>query len=146
MVNGNEIQTGNAGEVRAKSGILSAAEVEEAADAGLAQIGVDEQGAVAKLRESDGKIGGCGGFAFARQSAGNEDDLGRMVGLGEKQSGAQGAESLGHLRLGKMLGDELDALLVTVGGSALEQFDARAVAVRFGESGNDSERRQMRER
>src|SRR5260221_6912066 len=36
MLNGNEIQTGNAGEVRAKSGILSTAEVEEAADAGLA--------------------------------------------------------------------------------------------------------------
>src|SRR5258708_9978678 len=131
MVNGNEIQTGNAGEVRAKAGILSTAEVEEAADAGLAQIGVDEQGAVAKLRESDGEIGGCSGFAFARQSAGNEADLGRIVGLGEKQSGTQGAEGLRHLRLGKMLGNELDPLLVTVGRSALEQCDVRTAGFGF---------------
>src|SRR3979490_2372163 len=69
-----------------------------------------------------------------------------MISLGEKQRGAQGAESFGHLRLGKMLGNELDALVVTVVGRALEQFDMRAVAIGFGKSGNNSERRQTRKR
>src|SRR6202011_5976160 len=69
-----------------------------------------------------------------------------MIGLGKKQSGAQGAEGFGHLRVGQMLGYELDALVVTVVGRALEQFDMRAVAVGFGKSGNNSERRQTRKR
>src|ERR1700737_2856744 len=45
-----------------------------------------------------------------------------------------------------MLGDELYALVVTVARSAFEQFDARAVTVGFGKGGNDSQRRQARQR
>src|SRR5258708_38734175 len=129
MLDSDKVKTGNSRKVGGQPGILSAAQIEEASDAGLAQVGVNEQSAVAKLCESHGKIGGCGGFAFTRQSAGDEDDLGRMIGLGKKQGGAQGAEGFGHLGLGEMLGNELDARVVTVGGSALEQFDARAVAI-----------------
>src|SRR4029077_13977884 len=88
MLDGDEIKTGNSGEVRAQASILSAAQIEETSDAGLAQVGINQQSAVAKLRESHGKIGGSGGFAFARQGAGDEDDLGRVIGLGKQQGGA----------------------------------------------------------
>src|SRR5712692_2021252 len=118
MLNGDEVEAGNSGEEGTEAGVLATAEAQEAADAGLAQIGVDKQGAIAKLRESDGEIGGSGGLAFARQSAGHEDDLGRMIGLRKKERGAERAKSFGHLRFREMLGDELDALVVTVGGGA----------------------------
>src|ERR1700674_2485656 len=68
-----------------------------------------------------------------------------MIGLGKKQSGAEGAERFGHLGLGKMLGDELDALFVAVAGNTLEQFGTRAVAVRFGKSGDHGQGRQADE-
>src|SRR5882762_1579917 len=97
MLNGDEVEAGNSGEERTEAGVLAAAEAEEAADAGLAQIGVDEQGAIAELGESHGKIGGGGGFALARQSAGYQDDLGRMIGLRKEERGAKSAKRFGHL-------------------------------------------------
>ncbi len=145
VLDGDEVEAGNSGEEGTEAGVLAAAEAEEAADAGLAQIGIDEQGAIAELGESDSKIGGGSGLALARQSAGYQDDLGRMIGLRKKERGAQGAKRFGHLRLREMLGDEFDALVVTVGGGALEQFGAGAVAIRFAESGNDGEGRQAYE-
>src|ERR1700688_2698639 len=137
MLNGDEIETGNSGKVGTEAGVLPGAEIEQTADAGLAQIGVYEQGAIAKLSEGDGKIRCGSGFAFARQRAGHENDLGRTVSLREKQSGAQGAEGFGHLRLGEMLSYELNAFVVTVAGVAFKQADTRAIAVGFGKRGNN---------
>jgi hypothetical protein len=51
MLDGDKIKTGNSGKVRAQAGILSTAQIEEAANTGLTQVGVNEQSAVAKLRE-----------------------------------------------------------------------------------------------
>jgi len=63
VLDGDEVEAGNSGEEGTEAGVLAAAEAEEAADAGLAQIGIDEQGAIAELGESDSKIGGGSGLA-----------------------------------------------------------------------------------
>ena len=58
----------------------------------FAQVRVDEKSAVAKLRERDGQICGRGSLAFTRQSAGDKDDLRRMIGLRKQESGSQRAK------------------------------------------------------
>jgi len=86
MRNSDEIEAGSSGEIRTEPGISVAGETENASDARLAEVGIDEDGAVAQLGESDGEIGGSRGFAFAGKGAGDEDDLGRVIGL-RKQDG-----------------------------------------------------------
>lgn len=105
MLNGYEIEAGDAGEIGTEARVLAVAEIEEAADARLAKVRIEEQGAVAELRQSDGEIRGRGGFALARQGAGDQNDLRRVIGLGEQQRGAQGAEGFRHLGLGQVLRD-----------------------------------------
>ena len=148
MRNGDEIETRNAGEIRAQAGVFPAAQIEETPDARLAQVGVNEHGAVAKLRERDGKIGRRGRLAFARQGAGDQNDLRRMIGAAkEAERGAQRAERFGHLRFGQMLGDELDALLVTVRGDTCQRAVClRASPLEPANCGNDGQRRQARKR
>ena len=113
MLHGDEIEARNAGEIGAEAGVLVAVEIEKAANTGLAKVGVDEQRAIAKLRERDGEIRRGGRFAFAGQSAGDENHLRRMTGLREEQRGAESAERFGHLRLRQMLRDKLDMTRVT---------------------------------
>src|SRR5438105_3320390 len=146
MLDGNEVESGNAGEIGTEAGIFAATEIEEASDTGLAEIGVDQQGLVAKLRECDSEICRGGGLALARQRAGNQNDLRRMLGLGKKERGAQGAESFRHLRFGQMLSNKLDVLLVPVATQAGNKFAPPIFGVVVvSESRNDSQRRQAGE-
>src|ERR1700737_1004046 len=90
-----------------------------------------------------GKIGDGGMLNGDEIKTGNSREIGAEGGIlsaaqieDTAETGrAQGAEGFGHLRVGHMLGYELDALVVTVVRRALEQFDMRAVAVGFGKSG-----------
>src|SRR5581483_10100709 len=145
MRNSDEIEAGSSGEIRTEPGISVAGETENASDARLAEVGIDEDGAVAQLGESDGEIGGSRGFAFAGKGAGDEDDLGRVIGLRKQDGCASGAKRFGHLRFGQMLRDKLDASLVAVARDAVEKSAALAIAVAGGELGNDGERRQTSE-
>ena len=121
MRDGNEIEAGNARQVRTQTRIRSTAKIEEAPDSGLAKIGIDENGLIAKLSKSHSEICGRGGFAFAGKSAGDKNDLRRMIGLRKKNGGTQGAERFRHLRFRKMLGHQLNAFFVAVGGRARQQ-------------------------
>src|SRR5277367_3767644 len=93
MWDGNEVETRDAREIGTEACILVAAEVEQTADAGLAQVGVNEHGLIAELGESDGQVCSSGGLAFAGQSAGYENDLRRAPGLREQERSAQRPES-----------------------------------------------------
>ena len=47
MLNGDELKAGNSSKVGTQAGVLSAAQIEETSDARLAQVGINEQSAVA---------------------------------------------------------------------------------------------------
>jgi hypothetical protein len=54
MLNRDEIEARDAGKIRAESGVFAAVEIQEAPDARLAKVRIDQQRAIAKLSESDG--------------------------------------------------------------------------------------------
>src|SRR5207245_2912348 len=86
-----------AGSIGTESCVLPAAQMKEAADAGFAKIGIDEHGPITELGKGDGKIRGGGGLAFARKSAGDQNDLRRMIGLRQQYGSSQGAKRFRHL-------------------------------------------------
>ena len=111
----NEIQARNTRQIGTQTGVLAARQIQQAADARLAQVRIDEHSLVAELGECDGQVCGGGGLAFTGERAGHENYLRRTVGLRKQQRSTQCAKSLGHLRFGQMLSDEFAPLLVTVG-------------------------------
>jgi len=80
---GNQIEARNTGQIRAEASVFAAAEIEQTADAWFAQIGIDYDRFVTELGESDGQVGGGGGFAFTWERAGDEDNLWRPPRLRE---------------------------------------------------------------
>src|SRR6266850_597010 len=121
MRNRDQIKTRNTRKIRTQPGVFPAAQVEETPDARLAQVGVYEDGAIAQLRQRYGKIRSRGRLAFAWQGTGNQNDLRRMIGLGEQDRGPQRTKRFRHLRFWQMLSDKLDALVVAVRGNTLEE-------------------------
>src|SRR5260221_4068240 len=114
MRHGNEVETGNAGEVRTEACVFSVGHVEQAADIRFAQVRVDEKSAVAELGERDSQVCGGSSLAFKRQSASDKNDLRRMIGLRKQESRSQCAKRFRHLRFWQMLRNELDALVVAI--------------------------------
>ena len=97
MRNGDQIKTRNARKIGTQAGIFPAAQVEKTPDTRLAQVGVQEDGAIAQLSQRDGKIGSSGRLTFTRQGTSNQNDLWRMIGLGEQDRGSQRAKRFRHL-------------------------------------------------
>src|SRR5260370_17773729 len=118
--------------------------MEEATDPGFAEVGIDQHRAVAELRERNREIRGSGRLAFPRESASDQNDWRRMIGLREKNGSAQGAKRFRHLRLGQVLSNELDAFVMPVGREALQNAMAFAAAVGICKLRHHSERRQPR--
>src|ERR1700687_3732229 len=110
MRNGDQIKTRNTRKIGTQAGIFPAAQVEKTSDTRLAQVGVQEDGAIAQLRQCHGKVRSSGRLTFTRQGTSNQNDLWGMIGLGEQERGSQRAERFRHLRFRQMLSDELDAL------------------------------------
>src|SRR5260370_6905783 len=103
--------------------------MEEAADPGFAEVGIDQHRAVAQLRERNREIRGSGRLAFPRERAGDQNDLRRMIGLREKNGSAQGAKRFRHLRLGQVLSNELDAFVMPIARQALPNSTASPPSV-----------------
>ena len=83
MRNRDFIQRRNAGKIGTQPHFLGDGQVQSAANARFAQVGIHQKRAVAELRQRDRQIHRGGGFAFPRQCAGHQDDLRRMIGLRE---------------------------------------------------------------
>ena len=66
MLYGDQFEAGDARQVRTEASVLAAIHIEQPADAGLSQIGIDEQRLIAKLRQGHSEVGGRGSLAFAR--------------------------------------------------------------------------------
>ena len=64
-------------------------DVEEGVDAGAAQVAVDDDDALADIREGDGQVGDGGGLALGGAGAGDLDDPQRPVEPEEADGRAQ---------------------------------------------------------
>ena len=81
MRHGHQVQRRHPREIRTEASVFSGTEVEEPANTRLAEVRIDQNGFITELRQGNGEICRSGGFAFAGQRAGYQDDLRWMVRL-----------------------------------------------------------------
>ena len=98
--------------------------MQDAVDAGTAQIGIDDDGLAAALGDDTGQVGGDGGLAILRGGTGDQDGMDGQVKAGKLKIGAQGAKGFGDGGAGFGGGDE-GIFIVRVADDGAEDRDAK---------------------
>ncbi len=127
---------------------VSVLDAEDLVHARPAQVAVQHQHFFAQLGEGDGQVDVGHGLALLGQGRGDDEDLGRLVGGGEQERGADVAVVLGKGRFGFLEVDQLDRLDLLLGLLLLAVgiiVVVVGVAGLGADGGNKTQRRQVQQ-